>query len=1078
MSFFGGGSTTIRADKISNFSVNTAEFGAPVQEILGTTRISGNIIYYDDFNAIEHRKTQRAGKGGGSKTTTISYTYEVATIFALCEGPIDGIGKVWIGKEIYDYPNEKIGLTLFKGEANQAAWSYLVGKHPDKALSYPGLAYMAGSKVDLGESASMPTFNFEVKGKLLNTGDGIDVNPADYILYILDRVGMGDIAIDGIDNYRNYCRQANLLISTPSDSDKAQQAREIVNEIAQLTNAYVFWSNDRFKIVPLADRPVGSWQPNKTIAYDLTPDDFLPQSGGAMVTFARKDSSEIYNRFTVEFLNRSNGYEKESVSYEDAADILLHGVRQAPTVKAHYIYTKERAVKIAEEQARKNKYERNQYTFKLGWAFCRLEVGDLVTLTDPAIGLEKVVCCINSVTEDKNGALTITAVSRAQGDYSAAVYDVHENERPTFDFNAPAGDVDVPVIFQPPSELTVNGNELWIGAKGTNSNWGGCIVYVSDDNEYFQRLGQITNNARIGSLVSSITADATSMEVTANGEFLSASAESAERGNTLCWLNGEMLSYTTATLLSNGNYRLDGLVRGQYNTTAQAHSSGATFARCDGTLLKSNIRKEDVGKSIWLKFCSYNIFGANEQSLADVEAYEYVIADYYIPPITNLIAYNRYRQLADGISRYDIVVQWQPPNLATYLEGQVWYKTNSDQIERLGYVDGVAVEDMAFNSKWIFGGSGADEVVIPQAVVGDTYVIAVTTKDEFGMATSPDLSPQTEILVALRSNTPQTPNGFGISFTDKATAYWDEVTNTDVAFYEIRTDQNPGIDTSGLLAQTNGTSAVLTLANRNDTLYLYCRSATSKYSTPAILAYNKPAPPKPNPPNVTAKLGGMSIVAGVIPSGCNGMNVYINDVMVHTINNTLTYSCDAGVYEVKVAYTDIFGEGAISGATTVTVKITVDGELLEAESVTYEKMSAEAKQAIADSSISNINIAVQGLLGKGSALVMDGGELALVASNGEKLTGLFVNDDGVMRLEGKCIHITGDTVFDDNVIVGSALEANSVSADKLNVSVLSAISATIGTLRTATSGARTEIKDNLIEVYDENNVLRVRMGVW
>ena len=97
--------------------------------------------------------------------------------------------------DIKDYPNEKIGLTLFKGSQNQAPWSYLVGAHPDKALAYPGLAYMAGSAVDLGESASMPTFNFEVKGKLLNTGDGIDVNPADYILYILDKVGMGDVAI-------------------------------------------------------------------------------------------------------------------------------------------------------------------------------------------------------------------------------------------------------------------------------------------------------------------------------------------------------------------------------------------------------------------------------------------------------------------------------------------------------------------------------------------------------------------------------------------------------------------------------------------------------------------------------------------------------------------------------------------------------------------------------------------------------------------------------------------------------------------------------------------------------------------
>jgi hypothetical protein len=48
----------------------------------------------------------------------------------------------------------------------------------------------------------------------------------------------------------------------------------------------------------------------------------------------------------------------------------------------------------------------------------------------------------------------------------------------------------------------------------------------------------------------------------------------------------------------------------------------------------------------------------------------------------------------------------------------------------------------------------------------------------------------------------------------------------------------------------------------------------------------------------------------------------------------------------------------------------------------------------------------------------------------------------------------------------------------LKVGQLDAISATIGILRTATSGARTEIKDNLIEVYDASNQLRVRLGIW
>ena len=130
----------------------------------------------------------------------------------------------------------------------------------------------------------------------------------------------------------------------------------------------MFWSNDKLKIVPLADRPVGNWTPDKTGITDLTLDDFLPQTGGALVTYKRNDSSAIYNQFPVEFNNRANGYEKESVSYEFTEDIKNYGVRAASVTNAHYVYTKERAVKIAEQLARNNKYERTQYTFKLDWS--------------------------------------------------------------------------------------------------------------------------------------------------------------------------------------------------------------------------------------------------------------------------------------------------------------------------------------------------------------------------------------------------------------------------------------------------------------------------------------------------------------------------------------------------------------------------------------------------------------------------------------------------------------------------------------------------------------------------------------
>ena len=851
-------------------------------------------------------------------------------------------------------------------------------------MAYEGLAYMCGV-IDLGESAGMPNFNFEVKGKLLSTGDGIDVNPMDYIKYVLSKVGQANATIYGEASFRSYCEEADLLISTPSEATGTEEAHKIVNDIANLCGAYIFWSNDAYKIVPLADRPVGTWTPDKTIQYDLTVDDFIPQSGSC-VTWARKDSSEQYNRWTVEYQNRANNYEKESVTYEDTADIADRGVKQAPTINAGYIYSKERAVVIAEAAARRNKVGKNQYQFKLGWAFCRLEPGDLVRITDEASGIEDMVVMITDIQESADGLLAITAISWFQDDYGAAAYDVHEVDRPSIDFNAPPGNTATPVIFQPPADITMNGLEVWIAAKGVSSNWGGCTVYVSDDNEYYRTLGQITNTARFGPLVSNITADATSLEVTVNGTMLSGSQQDAERANTLLWIDGECLSYETATLLQNGNYQLSGLIRGQYNTTPAAHNAGAVLVRCDEALLKVPFDKEDIGKRLWFKFCSYNIFGAAEQSLAEVDAYQYVLQAYFIPAVTNITAYNRYRQIKDGVARYDVVVGWTPPVLQSYLEGQVWYKTDHGQITSINAVSGVSVDQLGFQGDWIFGGSGKNQVIIPQAVVGDTYKIAVTTKDEWGVATSPDVAPYTTITVALKTETPNTPDNFSLAFGAECVCSWSEVTNADIQFYEVRKDVQCGVESANLLGRTNGTSLAVPLTERSGTLYLYAKSPSGKFSAPAVLLYSKEAPPKPDKPTVSANLGSINISAGAIPNGCNGMNIYIDGdslAQVHIENNTYTHSVEAGIYDVSVAYTDVFGEGPHSSQSRVVIRKTIDASLLEDEAVNIAKVDSVIKSALQDAvdsaqelltvegDISAINTQIATLKSQGEGMRMD-----------------------------------------------------------------------------------------------------------
>lgn len=455
--------------------------------------------------------------------------------------------------------------------------------------------------------------------------------------------------------------------------------------------------------------------------------------------------------------------------------------------------------------------------------------------------------------------------------------------------------------------------------------------------------------------------------------------------------------------------------------------------------------------------------------------------------------------------------------------------------------EGVPADEMGWQGGWLYGGSGKDQCVIPQAIVGDTYRIAVCTKDEYGMATSPDMSPQIDITVATKTTTPNTPDDFNISFNDVAVVTWKEVTNSDIAFYEVRRDNHPGVEDVNLLARTNGLSASLALSERTGTLYLYAKSAIGKYSAPADLKYYKADPPKPEPPVLSPKVGGMGIKCKAVPSDCIGVRYYINDDSVYSKNNTLSYSCEAGVYDVTCAYVDMFGDGPTSGQSTCTVKTVIDESMIADEAISSAKLDKIIQNNIsnatanANAALSNSNITAdklkkdysttkqtEALISSQVASYTDGKlsgystieqtntaisnvVVKMDAATNKKLESystiqqtqdaisLAVKDidldgntliskinlaNGSILLDGKLIHITGQTLFEDNIVTKKMLQAGSVDADKIKVDSLSAICATIGTLRTATSGARLEIKDNLLEVYDSNNVLRVRMGVW
>ena len=1064
--FSRGRNTTNRADMIADFQINTASYGEVVPEILGTTRVSGNIIDYEDFTAHEHKSTTRTGKGGGSKHTEITYTYTVAAAIGLCEGPIKGIGKVWRDKEVYQYPNEKIELTLFKGDYGQTPWPYMLSKHPDKALPYSGLAYMAGV-VDLGDRGSLPQYNFEIQGKLLETGDGVDVNPADYIVHVLQSVG-ADVVIDGIDNFRAYCKAADILISTPPNQ-KSAKAQQVINDIAEITNSLVFWSTDRLKIVPLADKPIGDWTPANQIQYDLTADDFIAGSDGQLILYKRKDSSEAYNEATVEFINRANSYEKETVSFEVVADVQRNGLKPASKKTAHYLYTKARAQYYAEQLAMKRLYAKTQYTFRLDWAFCALEVGDLVTLTDKSCQLDHQIVVITSVNEAADGQLELTAEGKPAGTYAPAKYNVHENERPFVDYNQEAPSVNDVAIFQTVGD--VGGNQIFVGVNAP-SGWGGCSVWLSDNDQTYQRIGNISQQARMGRTKYGFAQNGNFCNVTINkGVLKSGTHIDAERGNTLCWVNGEALSYEDVEVHPNNWFTLRGLVRGQYGTSAINHNADERFVRVDEALFRYPYRKEDIGKTIYLKFTSMNLFGSNEQGLDEVQSYQYTIVPYYIPEVSNVTLFTKYYEIGNGVLSFDVVAQFDVPPINSLDTVELWYREPS--------------------GTWKYGGSGNGQITVSGCELGHTYEVKLKVKDSHGN-TSQGVTKS--ITVAMKTEVPNAPQGFSISFSDMAHFNWLEVRNADIDFYELRLDLKVG-QTDGLIGRSNNTTYSGVLKNRSGKVYLYAHNPSKGYGAPSEVTYNVPQPKKPSQVQAVGSMNGIGVSTESIPVGCKGMNVYVGSKVYFTPNNVISIPLDAGVYSVSVAFTDIFGEGPRTDAIDVTVKAKIDKALLDMESLGLDAMdkAVKALQGEMGTVKTNVNGLSSQIIDQANAYqrslsdlnrnvssqitqISEGVELKVTQAigklDGKELISRINLTPAGTRIDGKLLHVTGQALFDDNIITNKMLQANSVTARNMQVDSLSSISANIGSLRGGDiTGTTFKNENNTFRIDKNGNIV-------
>ncbi len=629
MSFLFGGAKT-QSDttpKLTGIRIQTSVYGLCIPLLYGRNRVPGNLIWYGDFKAVAQQQTV-GGKGGSASTA--GYIYSTSFIMGLLEGPIASIEQVWNAKELQDIADTV--FAVFLGDYPQDPWGYMSANHSGETLGYQGLVYVAAPNFDLGSNAELPNLNFDCRGRLLNVPGKDDADPADVVLDVLTNAycgaGFPPSRMRSLTYYSNYCRAAGLLVS-PLYSD-ATEANQLMQDLVDLTNSNFVWSEGMLGIIPFGDVALSGngadYAPDLTPLYDLTDDDFQAEGGEDPVTVSRKRPADAYNRCTIEYLNRANQYNPETIQASDIVAIEQFGLRPEDTKQAHFFCDSQAAQTAAHLRVQGFRIL-NEYKFRLNWQYALLDPGDPVTITDVALGLVKKPVRIKEITEDEDGVLSFTAVELVQGTRSAAAYPIQPASGYGSSQDVDPGNIHEPLIFEPPKKL-VSEPQIWCAVAG-GPNWGGCTVWVSTDGATYRKVGTISAASRYGVLAADLPnhtdpdeESVLSVDLsTSHGELLSGTQQDADLFATLCYVDGEYISYETAVLTEQYKYDLSYLRRGANESVIGEHLAGSWFARLDSLIFKYFYTQNLTGVPIWIKFTSFNLFGGKEQNLADVDAY-------------------------------------------------------------------------------------------------------------------------------------------------------------------------------------------------------------------------------------------------------------------------------------------------------------------------------------------------------------------------------------------------------------------------------------------------------------------------
>ena len=315
---------------IGELVVNTAQEGLVVPDVLGTTKLNGNIVWFDNDRTTEITEQQETpgGKGGGgssSQTVVTGYQYYLTWAMVLCIGPVDKLYTIYANDDVVwsgdlSRPGGGVStltlagmgsVTFYWGTDDHTANSTIAGFLDDTTLNVPyrNQCWMLFNDNTIGDHNRAPTIKV-VLGKFPtfgfnsnNTIDIYDYNPAHAIYYITNTMAnmpatyLDDTTFSGVAETMNTeSRGVSILF------DSYQTSETYVESILQHIKGIIRFSNNgKFSL--------------KLIRNDMDTNDMITFNADELLTddyeYSRKSWVDTVNEVRLQYAQRVITEEEE-----------------------------------------------------------------------------------------------------------------------------------------------------------------------------------------------------------------------------------------------------------------------------------------------------------------------------------------------------------------------------------------------------------------------------------------------------------------------------------------------------------------------------------------------------------------------------------------------------------------------------------------------------------------------------------------------------------------------------------------------------------------------------------------------